>query len=537
MLAQLEAKQDLKFITEGLSLRAMMNISRLENYYVSRQYVPYFYQVSSYDISTGSYSINVTNDGEASLNPDPDDRNLQSTMYSEATLNYGRTFGKHTVGALLVAMALDNLSSTSDDVQLLIPSRNAGFSGRATYSFDDRYLLEFNFGYNKSERFAKKHRFGFFPSAGAGWMISNEKFWENLKPVVSTLKLRYSYGLVGNDKIGVLNDDNITWEVAEKQNIALEIGLWKKLNIIAEYFTEHRRNIFMTRASISSTMGANVGEATGNGFDLAMDYNQSWTKDLWTSARFNFTYAVGKYKVYEEPNYPEKWHLHAGRPISQREGYIAERLFVDDAEARNSSPQNFGSEYGGGDIKYTDVNRDGQITVADRVFLGNPTTPEIIYGLSLSAGYKGFDISMFFQGLANESFWINAWDTSPFIRDGNKQKQLMKYYADSHWSEINQDIYALWPRLDYQLNQNNVQTSTYFMRDGSFLRLKQAEIGYTVPGKWQQKLHINNLRVYVSGKNLLLFSKFKFWDPEMGDNGLGYPLQRVFNIGINLTFN
>jgi TonB-linked SusC/RagA family outer membrane protein len=586
MLAQLEGVQNLGFITEGLTLRAMINISRLANYDVSRQYSPYYYQVSSYDISTGRYRIDVTNPdrGTAYLNLVPGDRNLQSTMYSEATLNYGRTFDKHTVGALLVAIARENLSPPkSGDVQLSIPSRNAGLSGRATYAFDDRYFLEFNFGYNGSERFAAKHRFGFFPSAGAAWMISNEKFWENLKPTLSTLKLRYSYGLVGNDKIGGDNDrffylsnvnmtdvgkaalfgvervaeipygvtirqyadENITWEIAKKQNFALEIGLWEKLDIIAEYFTEHRRNIFMTRVSIPSTMGiettypirANVGEATGNGFDLSADYNQSWTKDFWTSARLNFTYAVGKYKVFEEPDYPEKWRLHSGRPINQWEGYIAERLFVDDAEARNSPPQNFGSEYGGGDIKYTDVNRDGQITPADRVFIGNPTTPEIIYGFGLSAGFKGFDISMFFQGLANESFWINTAETAPFIRRGATQTQLLKHYADSHWSESNQDVYALWPRFDYQLNANNNQVSTYFMRDGSFLRLKQTEIGYTVPGKWQDKLSISNLRIYLSGTNLLLFSKFKLWDPEMAGNGLGYPIQRVFNMGINLTFN
>jgi TonB-linked SusC/RagA family outer membrane protein len=520
MLAQVEGIQDLKFITEGLNIRAMVNVSRLANYSVSREYSPYYYQLIGYDISTGRYRFDVTNpdSGTAYLNLAPGSRDLRSTMYSEVQVNYNRDFGKHTVGALLVAIARENLTPpTSGDVQLSIPSRNAGVSGRATYSFDSRYFLEFNFGYNGSERFAAKHRFGFFPSVGAGWMVSNEKFWENLKPVINNLKLRYSYGLVGNDNIGRAEerffylsnvymtdsdkkatfgidrgteipygvtirqyaDENVTWEISEKQNFAVELGLFKKLEIIAEYFTEHRRNIFMTRASIPATMGletdwpikANVGEATGNGFDLSMDYNQSWTKDFWTSVRLNFTYAVGKYKVYEEYDYPEKWRLHAGRRINQWDGYIAERLFVDDAEARNSPAQSFGSEYGGGDIKYTDVNRDGQITSADRVFMGNPTTPEIIYGFGLSAGFKGFDISMFFQGLDNESFWINVSQTSPFIRNGREQTQLLKYYADNHWSETNQNTYALWPRLDYQVNNNNKQTSTYFMRNGAFLRL------------------------------------------------------------------
>jgi TonB-linked SusC/RagA family outer membrane protein len=333
--------------------------------------------------------------------------------------------------------------------------------------------------------------------------------------------------------------DDITWEISTKQNYAVELGLWNKVNIIAEYFTEYRRNILMTRSAIPATMGlqasvrANIGEAAAHGIDVQMDYQQSWNKDFWTAARLNFTYSTSEYKVYEEPEYKEYWRSHTGQSLKQNYGYIAERLFMDDAEAQNSPPQQFGGEYGGGDIKYTDVNRDGQITPADRVPIGNPTTPEVIYGFGFSSGYKGFDVSVFFQGLANESFWIDTGATAPF----QGQTQLLKAYADSLWSEEHQDMYALWPRLGPTLNPNNAQTSTWFMRDGSFLRLKQAEIGYTIPGKWQQKLHIHQLRFYVSGTNLLLFSKFKLWDAEMGGNGLGYPLQRVFNIGLNITFN
>ena len=165
--------------------------------------------------------------------------------------------------------------------------------------------------------------------------------------------------------------------------------------------------------------------------------------------------------------------------------------------------------------------------------IGNPTSPEIIYGFGLSAGYKGFDASVFFQGLGNESFWINAKDTSPF----QGQTQLLNAYSESHWSEDNQDVYALWPRLSPSVNNNNIQSSTWFMRDGSFLRLKQAEVGYTLPQKLLKKYHVDKLRLYVSGTNLLTWSRFKLWDPEMAGDGLGYPIQRVFNIGINLTFN
>ncbi|MDR0699976.1 MAG: TonB-dependent receptor [Tannerella sp.] len=582
MLAQMEFKQNLDFITEGLSIRAMFNISRLSEYSVSRQYRPFWYELSAYDSYLKTYSIIGTNpeSGTEYLDFSESPKIVQATMYSESMLNYTHSFGKHDVSGLLVFTTRENLSANAGTLQLSLPSRNVGLSGRATYAFDGRYFLEYNFGYNGSERFAANHRWGFFPSGGIAWQIANEDFWKNMDSKINSLKLRYSYGLVGNDMIGDANDrffylsrvemtdanyaarfgfnyptpadqvingisitryasDAITWETSTKQNWAIELGLYNKANIIAEYFTEYRRNILMTRAAIPSTMGltapvrANVGEASANGVDIQIDYQHIWNKDFWTSARANFTWAASKFRVYEEPEYSEPWRSRVGYSLKQTWGYIAESLFMDDKEAENSPSQSFGSIIGGGDIKYTDVNNDGQITSADMVPIGNPTSPEIIYGFGVSAGYKNIDVSLFFQGLANESFWIDATNTSPF----QGQTQLLKVYADSHWSEENQDKYAIWPRLSATLNNNNTQTSTWFMRDGSFLRLKQLELGYTLSGKWQQKLHIGNIRFYLSGTNLLLFSKFKLWDVEMAGNGLGYPIQRTFNMGMNLTFN
>jgi TonB-linked SusC/RagA family outer membrane protein len=577
MLAQMELKQDLGFLIKGLSFRTMLNISRYGYFDVSRFYNPYWYEISTYDFATNEYLLAQTNtDGSTYLQYSEGEKQLESTMYTESMLNYANTFGKHNISGLLVFMSREYLKANTGDIQLSLPSRNLGLSGRATYGYDGRYFAEFNFGYNGSERFSTSHRYGFFPSAGVAWNIANEPFWENYKKTVNNLKLRYSYGLVGNDKIGSDYDrffylsrvemnsiarnavfgtnmdrskngvvvsryanDDITWEVSTKQNFALELSLWNKVNIIAEYFTENRRNILMNRDYVPASMGltaplsANVGEASGKGVDISVDYQQSWTPEFWTSARANFTYATSRYEIFEEPNYRESWRYHAGNSLRQEYGYIAERLFVDDAEARNAPEQSFGSLYGGGDIKYTDVNGDGVITAADMVPIGNPTVPEIVYGFGFSAGYKGFDFSCFFQGAANESFWINAESTSPF----QNQTQFLKAYADSYWSETHQDVYALWPRLSPILNSNNTPTSTWWMRDGSFLRLKQAEVGYRIPGKWQKIVHLDNCRIYLSGSNLLLFSKFKLWDVEMAGYGLGYPIQRVFNIGVNLSFN
>jgi len=579
ILAQVELKQDLGFITKGLSARGMLNVSRLSQFAVNRAYNPFFYEISRYNRLTGDYKLIETSIGTEYLGYGelPGEREQNSSFYFEGSVNHVRDFGKHNISNLLVFQARQTLNANAGSLQLSLPSRNLGLSGRSTYSYDSRYFAEFNFGYNGSERFDKNNRFGFFPSAGAAWLISNEKFWEDIKPVVNNLKLRYSYGLIGNDQIGSaydrffylsevnMNDGGrgatfgqeynrryngisinryanpyISWEKSYKQNFALELGLWNELSIIAEYFTEKRDNILMTRASIPNTMGltatprANVGEASGKGVDLSLEYQKSWNKDFWTSARANFTYATSRFDVYEEPEYNEPWRSRVGLSLNQATGFIAERLFVDDEEAASSPPQYIGtSEYGGGDIKYLDVNRDGRITEADRVPLGHPTVPEIIYGFGLSTGFKGFDLSVFFQGSGRQSFWINAASTAPFINEA----QILKAYADSYWSEENQNVYALWPRLSPTLNSNNITTSTWFMRNGSFLRLKQMEFGYTVPKKITEKIKMSNLRFYVSGTNLLLFSKFKMWDVEMAGNGLGYPNQRVLNFGLNFTFN
>ncbi|MBR5704107.1 MAG: TonB-dependent receptor [Bacteroidales bacterium] len=587
MIAAVEVNQDLDFITKGLNFMTLFNLTRLSSFSVNRSFRPYWYALDSYDSYTGEYHIRrINEDGTDSLGYSEGDKDIQNTMYSESRLNYARDFGKNNVTGLLVLTARESLKANAGNLQLSLPSRNAGLSGRFTYGYDKKYFAEFNFGYNGSERFHKSERWGFFPSFGGAWVISNEEFFKPASKVVSNLKLRASYGLVGNDNIGSSSNrfyylsqvnlnssansarfgltggtsisgvdvsryanEDITWEKSYKANYAIELGLFKKFDMIAEYFTEHRTDIFMARADVPVTMGlqagisANIGEAKAHGIDIQSDYKQSWANGFWASARANFTYSTSEFLVYEEPTYKESYRQHVGYSLKQTWGYIAERLFIDDEEAANSpSQQSFGVQYGGGDIKYTDVNGDGVITTADRVPIGYPTSPEIIYGFGVSFGHKGFDFSVFFQGLARESFWIDAtnannsstnkYGTAPFTNNG----QLLKAYADSHWSEDNRDIYALWPRFSAYHSTNNSAVSTWWMRDGSFLRLKQLELGYTLPQKWTNKIHIDNLRFYLQGNNLFCWSKFKLWDPELAGEGFNYPIQRTLNIGLNVTF-
>ncbi|MDR1610749.1 MAG: TonB-dependent receptor [Candidatus Symbiothrix sp.] len=590
MYAQFEAKQDLKFLLEGLSLRGLFNVDRYSKLPIRRQYVPFFYTVAE-TVDPDDYVLTAINpdSGTDYLDFIPSNRELESTLYFEGALSYTNTFKeKHSVSGLLVTTVREMHNGTTNDFQLSLPHRNLGLAGRFTYGFDSRYFMELNFGYNGSERFHSTQRWGFFPSAGVGYIITNEKFMEPYLKTISKLKLKATYGLVGNDAIGrdedrfyymsQLNmndggrgysvgdeygfhrngisiqryaDPDITWEISRKSNFGLELNLWNTLEVQADYFMEERSNILQERSSIPTTMGlqvtprANIGEATGSGFEISVDYNKSFTKDLWTLVRGNFTYASSKYKVYEEPDYlaaGAPWRSHVGRKLSQTYGYIAERLFIDDEEVANSPTQTFG-EYGAGDIKYKDINGDMQIDQNDQVPIGFPTTPEIIYGFGLSAGYKNFDISLFLQGSARSSFWINPANTAPFVKDNREalanfdtNRAMLKYYADSHWTEDNRDVYALWPRLSETPIGNNQVTSTWFMRDGSFIRLKTAEIGYTLPQKLLHRIRFSNVRLYVSGNNLAVLSAFKMWDPEMGDNGLAYPLQRVLNFGINVEF-
>ena len=396
------------------------------------------------------------------------------------------------------------------------------------------------------------------------------------------MKIRGTYGLVGNDAIGeerffylsrvnigggggygfgydfngkrrsgvsISNYPNsdIGWEIAYKSNLGIELGLFDgKIDILADFFKEHRTNILQVRSDIPTSTGlwatpqVNVGEAKGQGVDISLDYNHTITNDLWVVGRANFTFAKSTFKFYEEPDYSEiPWRSRIGQPISQKWGYVAERLFIDDADVLNAARQDFG-EYGPGDIKYKDINEDGVINEVDLVPIGSPTTPEINYGFGLSVGYKNFDASFFFQGSGRSSFWIDANAMSPFIQStsGGKilETGLAQFIADDYWSEASQNPYAGWPRLSNYTIGNNTQRSTWFMQDGAFLRLKSVEIGYSIPKSLVSRIKLRSCRFYVSGTNLFTFSDFDLWDVEMGGNGLGYPLQRVINLGVNLSF-
>ena len=583
IFSQVQVEQDLDFITEGLKFRGMASVRTYTENENSREYTPFFYGMAEVETELGvlNYLYRIQEGTEFLNNPSVNNLGT-SRFYYEFVTEYNNKFNDlHDIGGLLVFNFSESLNTIGGNSAFsTLPSRNMGLSGRFSYNYDSKYFTELNFGYNGSEKFAKNNRFGFFPSVGVGWILSNEDWFVNKFPYVNMLKIKLTHGLVGNDGISSADDRffylsevnlqsdsygytwgsdfnnyyqgyvidrysnaNVTWEVAEKSNYGIEIGLFNSLNMQIDYFTEHRSKIYMSRDYIPSTMGltttisSNLGEVNSKGLDISIDYNKAFDSGLIISGRANFTYSTNDVLVNGEPDYTYEYLSRIGYPVNQAWGLIAERLFIDQEDIDNSPEQFNGfsssaNAYLPGDIKYTDVNGDGVVNELDRVPIGKPTVPEIVYGFGISASYKGYDFSIFMQGVARTSFFINPSDISPFVNERN----ALNVIANNHWSINNPDPNAFWPRLSTYSIANNEQQSTWWQRDGDFLRLKNIEFGYTFPQNESGLFSGLNTRIYFTGLNLFTFSKFDLWDTEMGGNGLGYPPQKVYNIGLQVNF-
>ncbi len=579
--AQATLMQDFDFLLKGLKLQLKGSANVWNRYSQKRQYNPYYYALMSSNPLNGEYVLWCTNrsNPDARLGDVVPSRNSSGHYYFESRLNWDGEFNKHSIGAMVVAMAEEYVLTAGNSTDLFetLPERNLGVSGRFTYDYDSRYFTEFNFGYNGSEKFAKKHRFGFFPSVGVGWIASNEAFWSAMKRAVPMLKLKATYGLVGNDaiagragrffflsRVGTTSsgrgqnwgmdwsrnsiqgstfyryaNPEVQWEVSSKMNVGFELGLFRDeaIKIQADYFYDIRDKIYMNWDNLPASAGfeapiaGNIGKAKSNGIDASVDVKHFFNKDFWVTGRSNFTYSVNEYLELNEPIYKDAYRSKIGNNINQNWGYVAERLFVDEAE-KNASPLQFGGQedYTAGDIKYRDVNGDGKIDAGDQIPLGFPTVPEIQYGFGLSSGYKKVDFSFFFQGNARVSFFIDPSSIAPFVGKRN----ALEIVANDYWTETNPNVHAFWPRLSTRPLNNNTVRSSWWLRDGKFLRLKTLELGYTFPEV--KSIGLRNSRIYLSAENLFILTPFKMWDPEMGGNGLGYPINRRFNIGLQLPF-
>ncbi|MGM9788372.1 MAG: SusC/RagA family TonB-linked outer membrane protein [Candidatus Cryptobacteroides sp.] len=498
-----------------------------------------------------------------------------TTTNFEASVNYEREFAyAHNVSALLLFSARSKYNNVPATFEQSFAYKNMGLAGRATYSYKDRYFGEFNFGYNGSENFAPGNRFGFFPSVAVGYMISNEPFWDPIKDTINLLKFKVSYGKIGNDQIGgsrrfaynstvntsapgftfgtnpiaiggittgEVGNSDVKWEEALKFNAGLEITLFRDLQFQIDYFSDHRSGIFIERQSTPPIVGlnkqqwVNLGEMENKGVDMSLQYDHTFG-DLYVSARANYTFNRNK-KLYDDmPDQIWSYQNLTGFAYNQQFGLIAEGLFVDQDDIDNWPKQEFGNVRPG-DIKYRDVNGDGVVNTFDKVAIGYTTIPEINYGFGVSLGYKGFDLSVFFQGVSHVTRIIGGQNLFGASSQIHKLGQIFEDVALNRWTLSNQDPNAPYPRLSLNKVENNQQPSTYWQRDMSFIRLKNAEIGYTIPKKLTKKIGLSTVRIYAQGLNLLTFSEFKLWDPELDSSyGNVYPTMRTYTFGVNLNF-
>ena len=500
------------------------------------------------------------------------------SQYFEASLNYDRAFGKHEVGGLVLYYMKDYRINTASSYISSLPNRSLGIAGRVTYGYDKKYLAEVNIGFNGSENFPKGQRMGFFPAVALGWVVSNEGFLKD-NSVLTWLKLRASYGRVGSDQIrstrfaylstlkdadgtsdfglnfnkgiGGLAEDqlaaqNITWETASKYNVGLELGFWNAFRATFEGFYEKRSNIFIQPqvseiAGLQNPAYANTGVMDNRGFEATLEYNKAFDNGMVFTARGNYTFARNKYiddgKVYKNP-----WQDVRGTRYGERKLYDAMHLFSkEEIDALPEYYRQFSltkEQLRPGDIRYRDVNDDGKITEDDMIWTTSPSRPEQVLGLGASLSWKGFDFSFLMQGAFGATTYLTSgWYFQPFQaeRDPKLMGNLITKFRD-RWTEENPDPYAFSPRLYMGQNVNNYKSSTWWVRNSDYMRLKNLEFGYTLPRKALDRMRLDNLRFYVSAQNLMTFSKFKkeFWDPEVGADA--YPIQATVFLGVNLTF-
>ena len=572
--------QKLDFITKGLSFTGRFGYDTYNSNHIYYRLWPAMYRANSRD-SQGNIiwdklfeetSMSQTSGGDGSRHE-----------FLEALLRWDRTFDKLHNFSAVSRFTQDERIQTQNigtDIKNSVSKRNQGLAGQITYNYALRYFVDFNFGYNGSENFADHHRYGFFPAFSLAWNVAEEPLVKKALPWLNMFKLRYSWGKVGNDNMGrfpylytldytpnigynwgsnlssgtipgihytQMASPNVTWEVARKTDFGFDfVAFDNKFSLTMDYFHEKRTGIFIQRMFLPDITGlesypwANVGAVKSQGFDGNFQYKDHIGEINWT-VRGNITYSKNTILERDEENNVYTYQYGKGYRVNQQRGLIALGLFRDYDDIRNSPKQSWGTVQPG-DIKYKDVNGDGIVDDGDRVAIGATDTPSLIYGLGASVSWRGFDFNLHFQGAGKYTFLINSGAVNAF-RDG-RWGNILQGITDNRW--ISSDISgtketenpnAPYPRLSYGYNLNNQQSSSFWLRNGRFLRLKNLDIGYTLPKPMVNTIHLESVRIYISGQNLITWSPFKLWDPELDSSKRGqiYPITRSFTAGIQIS--
>ncbi|SEW05499.1 TonB-linked outer membrane protein, SusC/RagA family [Chitinophaga sp. YR573] len=578
--------QDLKAILPGLSAYGLFSFDVYNSHQIRRYRNRSAYLINKarpYN-ADGSINLNLISNGSDDLSYERGN-NSNRQFYVEGALNYDHDFGpKSHLTALFLYNQRERVEAFANDVTSSLPYRSMGLAGRGTYSYDNKYFAEVNFGYNGSENFAPSRKFGFFPSFGAGWVISNEAFFAEAKNTFQFLKLRYSDGKVGDGGNGgrrfgyltlvatnpggndvgldfgkagatigrngtVITDygSNVTWATSHKQDLGLEFRTLKDhLSVTADIFKEKRSGVFLQRESLSSFVGlnsapwGNLGVIQNKGLDATIELTPvKIAKDMTLDMRATFSYNRDKVIENDQPTQPFAYMEKRGTNYNSTFGYVADGLFIDQNDIDKHANQSIFGTVHPGDIKYRDLNNDGIINANDVQRIGNGDVPTTIYGMGVNLTWKNFYIGVFFQGVIGADRLLSGDGIIPFNNSTGPERSNLFAIAEDRWTPENQNQHAFYPRLAYgnAANKNNSQVSSWWVKDISFLRLKTADLGYNLPKGTLRSIGLKNARIYVQGLNLFYWSKFKLWDPELNtSNGTNYPNTRSVNFGVQANF-
>jgi TonB-linked SusC/RagA family outer membrane protein len=569
----LQFQQDLGLITKGLNFTALFNLTSNSSLTTSRTKTPALYYATGRK-RDGSLALEEIRDSSDPVYSDFSTADRQ--YYLEAHLNYERLFNKkHRITGLLHYYMQDYISSTNITDLTAIPKRYIGISSRFTYGYNDTYFIEGNLGYTGSEAFENGKKFGYFPAISLGWVPTQYKIIKENIPILDFLKFRGSYGSVGNDQMstrfpyltlmgptgsGIWNSgtgytetqvgsSNLRWETATKSNLGIDAKVWNnRFDMSVDFFNDIRSGIYQQRASTPDEMGlvtlpfANVGKMKSWGIDGHISYTQKINKDMYFVLRANLTQSKNVILQYEEPIVRYPYQTTVGYEYQINRGLIALGLFKDAADVKNSPKQTFTNVVLPGDIKYKDVNGDGVINSYDEVPLNYSTTPQIQYGYATEFNWKNWNISLLFEGVGRVSYFSGGDGFYPF--EGKQVGNVLDIVAADHWTSrdisgtaATENPNARFPRLTYGDNANNNQNSTFWLNDGSYLRLQNVQISYNLKAQIIQKLGIKSTTFSLIGENLHVWDKVKIVDPgQASSNGAVYPLQRVITLQMNMQF-
>lgn len=568
--------QDLGFITKGLSAQIMMSFDTRSDYDLDayQSYEQWKEVVDTTlkgaDGKDSVYYVKATSANNTPLSVSTS-TSFQSYVNYQFSINYKRTFGKHDVGGLLFAQREQRIQPGDR-----LPFNLISFAGRITYGYDNRYFAEFDAGYNGSEQFAKGHRFGFFPAISAAWLASNESFLKN-NPVLTILKLRASYGEVGNDQLGsrrflylddiriagggyssnlgdggyvqesALGNPDLRWEIAKKLNVGADLEFFHSLGFTVDIFRERRDNMLINRGTVPVLFGfpgslppVNLGEMKNHGYELQLDFHRTFGQNINIIAKLNYNHAKNLVEFMDEPKLSSDYayrYRQTGFSYGQPFGYIVDGYWSSKDEIQNSGLTFVGPQPRPGDFKYRDLNHDGIIDQRDMAPIGYPNVPENTFGAAFSISYKGFDFSVLFQGQSKESLFLRGWG----VFENNNNITVYRKRMLEAWTpeRAKAGLPIKFPALTTTTSYSEAFPNSFWLEDLSFIRLKNAEIGYTLPYRISKKIGSDRIRFYINGLNLLTWDKMKDkdFDPEQIEfSGLTYPIEKVFNFGLNVQF-